>query len=48
MIIMMVQDIMSEAHTELITFDKGNYANEVRAYCYELLSLNVGVRNVKA
>ena len=44
----MVQDIMSEAHTELITFDKGKYTDDVRACCYELLSLNVGVRNVKA
>ena len=39
---------MSEAHTELITFDKGKYTDDVRACCYELLSLNVGVRNVKA
>ena len=43
-----VQEIMSESKEDLVTFEKGKYTDDVRACCYELLSLNVGVRNVKA
>ena len=34
------------ADTEVHTFERGRYTNDVRACIYELLSLNVGVRNV--
>ena len=37
--------ISSEA---IVTYQKGKYTDDVRACCYELLSLNVGVQNVKA
>ncbi len=30
-----------------VAFEGGKYTNDVRACCYELLSLNVGVNNVK-
>lgn len=32
----------------IITYQQGKYTDDVRACCYELLSLNVGVQNVKA
>ena len=31
---------------EIVTFEHGKYTDNVRACIYELLSLNVGVRNV--
>ena len=31
---------------EVTTFEHGRYTDDVRACVYELLSLNVGVRNV--
>lgn len=43
-----VEEIMAEANERIKTFEKGKYTDNVRACCYELLSLNVGVRNVKA
>ena len=43
-----VQEVMSEASSNVLTFEKGKYSNDIRACCYELLALNVGVRNVKA
>ena len=30
-----------------MTFEKGRYTDDVRTCCYELLSLNVGINNVK-
>ena len=42
-----VEEILSESAEQLVTFEKGKYTDDVRACCYELLSLNVGVRNVK-
>lgn len=44
-----IQEVMSGTTSDLIsTFDKGKYTDDVRACCYELLSLNVSVRNVKS
>ena len=43
-----VQEILVEASEKIVTFEGGKYTNDVRACCYELLSLNVSVRNVKA
>ena len=44
-----VQEVMSNvANYSLVTFEKGKYTDDIRACCYELLSLNVGVRNVQA
>lgn len=39
-----VQSVMSES--DIATFEGGKYSDDVRACVYELLSLNVGVRNV--
>lgn len=36
----------SELSSEIDTFEKGKYNDDVRACVYELLSLNVGVRNI--
>ena len=38
-----IESILTE---DIITFEAGKYTNDVRACIYELLSLNVGVRNV--
>ena len=44
-----VQEVMSNvANYSLVTFEKGKYTDDIRACCYELFSLNVGVRNVQA
>ena len=40
-----IESILSS--DEIATFEGGKYTDDVRAYIYELLSLNVGVRNVK-
>ena len=40
-----VDNVMSE---KIVTFEGGKYTNNIRACCYELLPLNVGVKNVKA
>ena len=42
-----VEEIMSESREEIVTFEKGKYTDDIHACCYELLSLNVGVKNVK-
>ena len=42
-----VEEVMAEASDQIVTFEKGKFTNDVRACCYELLSLNVGVNNVK-
>ena len=39
-----IQSVMSES--DISTFEDGKYTDDVRACVYELLSLNVGVRNV--
>ena len=41
-----VDDILDETKG-IVCFENGKYTDDVRACCYELLSLNVGVRNVK-
>lgn len=41
-----VDDIMDEAKG-IVCFQKGKFTDDVRVCCYELLSLNVGIRNVK-
>ena len=41
-----LESIMSS--DEIITFEGGKYTDDVRACVYELLSLNVGVRNVRS
>ena len=41
-----VEELLSTE--DIITYHQGKYTDDVRACCYELLSLNVGVRNVKA
>ena len=40
-----MDDILSQ---QIGTFEGGKYTSDVRACCYELLSLNVSVSNVKA
>ena len=42
-----VQGILSDASDKICTFEGGRYTDDVRTCCYELLSLNVGVSNVK-
>lgn len=42
-----VEEIMSLSSDILVTFEKGKYNEDIRACCYELLSLNVGVNNIK-
>ncbi len=41
-----VDELMSSTE-DIVSFEKGKYTDSIRACCYELLSLNVGVRNVK-
>ena len=43
-----VQCVLAEAHDKIVSFKDGRYTDEIRACCYELLSLNVGVKNVKS
>ena len=42
-----VEAIIAEANENILTFEKGRYTDDVRACCYELLSLNIGVNNIK-
>ena len=44
-----LQDVVDElmASNEDITFEKGRYTDSIRSCCYELLSLNVGIRNIR-
>lgn len=44
-----LQDKLSELSTDeqIETFYKGRFTDDVRTCCYELLSLNVGIRNVE-
>ena len=39
-------DVIQSIESEITTFEHGKYTDDVRACIYELLSLNVGVRNV--
>ncbi len=41
-----VDEIMASSN-EVVTFEKGKYSDDVRTCCFELLSLNVGINNVK-
>ena len=45
-----LQDTVEElvSSEDIVTYQKGKYTDDVRVCCYELLSLNVGVHNVKA
>ena len=45
-----LQDTVEEliSSQDIVTYQKGKYTDDVQACCYELLSLNVGVQNVKA
>jgi len=45
-----LQDTVEElvSSEDVVTYQQGKYTDDVRACCYELLSLNVGVQNVKA
>ena len=36
-----------EDSTLVTTYDGGKYSDDIRSCCYELLSLNVGIRNIK-
>ena len=40
-----VEELMS-AKSSIQTFEKGKYSEDIRLCCYDLLSLNVGIRNV--
>ena len=42
----LVDDLMIST-TDITTFAQGKYTDDIRLCCYELLSLNVGVRNIK-
>ena len=37
---------LSSTDDEIGTFRKGRYSDDVRTCCYQLLSLNVGIRNI--
>ena len=45
-----LQDIVEEliSTEDIVTYQQGKYTDDVRACCYKLLSLNVGVQNIKA
>ena len=45
-----LQDTVEElvSSEDIVTYQKGKYTDDVWVCCYELLSLNVGVQNVKA
>ena len=38
---------MASSRESISTFEKGKYTDDVRTCCYQLLSLNVGVNNIK-
>ena len=40
------EDLDAELNSEICTFEDGKYTDDVRACVYELLSLNVGIRNI--
>ena len=42
-----VEEIVDDSMKTIVGFEKGKYTDNIRACCYELLSLNVGVKNVK-
>lgn len=42
-----IQDLVASNEESVVAFQGGKYVDNVRACCYELLSLNVGVRNIK-
>jgi len=41
-----VEELVTEK--EIIAYQGGRYTDDIRVCCYELLSLNVGIRNIKA
>lgn len=42
-----VQELMASNEENIVAFQGGKYIDDIRACCYELLSLNVGIRNIK-
>jgi hypothetical protein len=42
-----VEELMAASEEQIATFEKGKYKDNIRSCCYELLSLNVGVRNIE-
>ena len=42
-----VQELMTINKENIVAFEGGKYVDNIRACCFELLSLNVGVQNVK-
>ena len=42
-----VNELMAANEAEILTFEKGKYRDNIQSCCYELLSLNVGVRNIE-
>ena len=42
----LVDDLMIST-TDITTFAQGKYTDDIRSCCYELLSLNIDVRNMK-
>ena len=41
-----VEKLLTESE-EIATFERGKYLDNIRACCYELLSFNVGVKNIE-
>ena len=41
-----VEKLLTESE-EIATFEKGKYLDNIRSCCYELLSFNVGVKNIE-
>jgi E1A/CREB-binding protein len=41
-----LEEVTSSTENEIETFHKGRFNDDIRSCCYQLLSLNVGVRNV--
>ena len=41
-----VEELISEK--EINAYQNGKYKDDIRVCCYELLSLNFGIRNIKA
>ena len=47
MTIIIIVMVSLEDSTLITTYDRGKYSDDIRSCCYELLSLNVGIRNIK-
>ena len=42
-----VQELMASNEENIMNFQGGKYIDDIRECCFELLSLNVGIRNIK-